>query len=102
MVSAEQSGLGAGRVRVDFVPHDRYISQEFVTFERERLWTKVWLWACREEEIPHVGDFYTFDIAIALKGLRTNPKQERQVSHFHQILDGYLSDPAWEGLRRAG
>ena len=29
---------------------------------RERLWPYVWQIACREEEIPKVGDFVTYDI----------------------------------------
>jgi hypothetical protein len=40
--------------------------------------------------------------SVALEGLRTNPKQEKQISHFHQVLDSYLSDPTREALRRAG
>lgn len=52
-----------GHVRPDYIPHDRYTSREFARLEKERLWTKTWLWACREEEIPKVGDYYTFDIA---------------------------------------
>ena len=39
------------------VPRRRYTSQEFATFEFERLWARVWQVACREEEIAHVGDF---------------------------------------------
>jgi phenylpropionate dioxygenase-like ring-hydroxylating dioxygenase large terminal subunit len=50
-------------VRPDFVPKDAYISKDFLRLEAERLWPKVWLIACREEEIPRAGDFVTFDIA---------------------------------------
>ncbi len=41
---------------------DRYISQEFFDREMERLWPRVWQWACREEHIPEVGDYYVYDI----------------------------------------
>jgi len=50
-------------VRPDFVPKESYVAEEFEKLERERLWPKVWLNACREEEIPDAGDFITFDIA---------------------------------------
>lgn len=49
-------------VRVDFVPKDGYLSREHLRLEHERLWPRVWQVACREEEIPHVGDFVTFDV----------------------------------------
>jgi len=41
----------------DLVPSVRYTSSEFAELEFERLWTRVWQVACREEEIPEVGDF---------------------------------------------
>lgn len=49
---------GAGYV----VAADHYISPEFAKIEAEKLWYRVWQMACREEEIPNVGDFYTYDI----------------------------------------
>lgn len=44
------------------VPAENYISAEFLREEAELLWPRVWQMACREEEIPKVGDFYTYDI----------------------------------------
>ncbi|MDA0339672.1 MAG: aromatic ring-hydroxylating dioxygenase subunit alpha, partial [Proteobacteria bacterium] len=35
---------------------------EFARLEMERLWTRVWQMACREEEIPDVGDHVVYDI----------------------------------------
>ena len=37
------------------IPASRYTSREFMKLEWERMWTKVWLMGCREEEIPDVG-----------------------------------------------
>jgi nitrite reductase/ring-hydroxylating ferredoxin subunit len=56
------SPLGAEPVRPDFVPADDYISKEFLKRENERLWPRVWLMACREEELAKPGAFVTFDI----------------------------------------
>ena len=42
---------------------DRYISADYHDKEVERLWMKVWQFACREEEIPEVGDHIRYDIA---------------------------------------
>ena len=44
------------------IPIEAYVSQDYVRRENELLWPKVWQIACREEEIPNVGDFYTYDI----------------------------------------
>ena len=40
----------------------RYFSREIAELETQRLWPKVWLMACRLEQIEKVGDFATFDI----------------------------------------
>jgi len=39
------------------VPRERYTSPAFAELEFERLWSRVWQVACREEEIAEVGDF---------------------------------------------
>ncbi len=46
-----------------FVPVERYTSRAFHELEVEKLWKKVWQMACREEDIPAVGDHITYDIA---------------------------------------
>ena len=52
---------GSG-VRADFVPTEHYTSPEFLRQEGEYLWPRVWQVACREEELPRVGSFLTYDI----------------------------------------
>jgi len=39
-----------------------YVSRDYIEFERDRLWRKVWLQAGRLEEIPNVGDFMTYEV----------------------------------------
>jgi nitrite reductase/ring-hydroxylating ferredoxin subunit len=41
---------------------DRYIDPEYARKEFENLWTRTWQFACREENIPEVGDYYVYDI----------------------------------------
>ncbi len=41
----------------------RYFDPAFHRLEQERLWPHVWQMACREEEIPEVGDVVVYDIA---------------------------------------
>ena len=46
----------------DLIPKERYTSPEFMALEWEKLWTKVWLVGCREDEIPEPGDYITTEI----------------------------------------
>ena len=41
----------------------RYTSAAWHEREVEKLWKKVWQFACREEDIPEPGDHYRYDIA---------------------------------------
>ncbi len=52
-------GVVESPVRLEVEP---YISEAYAREEKGKLWNKVWQVACREEEIPNVGDFYTYDI----------------------------------------
>ena len=44
------------------IPYERYVSREFFDREIEKLWPKVWQWACRAEHVPEVGDHFVYDI----------------------------------------
>jgi phenylpropionate dioxygenase-like ring-hydroxylating dioxygenase large terminal subunit len=52
----------AWRLAPDFVPRGRYVDREFLALEHERLFTRVWQMACREEEIPAVGSFLEYAV----------------------------------------
>jgi hypothetical protein len=43
--------------------NDRYIDPAYHAREVEKLWSRVWQFACREEHIPEVGDHIVYDIA---------------------------------------
>jgi len=46
----------------DFVPKERYTSRAFLELEMQRLWGRVWQIACREEELPAIGDYVEYAI----------------------------------------
>jgi len=52
----------AMRARGDYEPDNRqidyrrYHDTEFFKLELEKIWSKQWIFACREEDIPEVGD----------------------------------------------
>jgi len=50
-------------VRPDFVPKEAYIDSKFVALEKDRLWSNTWQVACREEELPEVGNYVAFNVA---------------------------------------
>ncbi|GGC03236.1 (2Fe-2S)-binding protein [Novosphingobium endophyticum] len=72
-----------GAVTPDRVPIDAYISPEYVRLEKERLWPRIWQMACREEEIPQPGDFYTYDIAD--ESITVVRKQDGTVAAYHNV-----------------
>jgi nitrite reductase/ring-hydroxylating ferredoxin subunit len=49
---------------VDIAP-SRYFDLGFHQLEVERVWSRVWQMACREEQIPDVGDSVVYDIGDA-------------------------------------
>lgn len=55
----DESRIDLGTRGVDI---SRYVSQEFHDLEIEHVWRKVWQMACREEEIPGVGDHIVYEI----------------------------------------
>lgn len=59
-VFRRKSPMPGGPVRI---PIDRFVKQEYHDLEVEKLWKKVWQMACREDDIPEVGDYYLYEIA---------------------------------------
>ncbi len=56
------------------VPKERYVSQEFLDLEMEKLWPRVWQVACREEELPETGDYLEYTIGDqSILVVRTDP-----------------------------
>lgn len=44
------------------IDYRRYTSREHYEQEMSHLWARTWQWACREEHIPQVGDYYVYEI----------------------------------------
>ncbi len=56
----------------------RYTSRAVHDLEVEKVWSRVWQMACREEQIPKVGDSIVFDVAgFSLIVVRSAPGQIR-------------------------
>lgn len=46
----------------DLIPKERYTSADYMKREWERMWSKVWLLGCREDDIPDLGDHIVTEI----------------------------------------
>jgi phenylpropionate dioxygenase-like ring-hydroxylating dioxygenase large terminal subunit len=57
LVAEAYEYLGDGEIG-----YDRYISPQVMAAEMDRVWPRTWQWACREEHIPEVGDYITYDV----------------------------------------
>lgn len=44
------------------IPFARYTDRAFFDREMQLMWRKVWQYACRDEHVPEVGDYYVYDI----------------------------------------
>ena len=42
---------------------EAFLSRDYALAEKDKLWPRVWQMAGREEDIPNIGDFFTYDIA---------------------------------------
>jgi phenylpropionate dioxygenase-like ring-hydroxylating dioxygenase large terminal subunit len=70
--------LGDAEPSTDGVPRARYTSRAFHAAEVEMLWPRVWQMACREEQVPEVGDSLVYDIArTSLVVVRVAPDEIR-------------------------
>ncbi len=45
-----------------FIPKEAYLSRDFATLERTKIWSKVWQVVGREEELTKVGDYITYNV----------------------------------------
>jgi phenylpropionate dioxygenase-like ring-hydroxylating dioxygenase large terminal subunit len=56
------------------LPKDIFFSPEYHQLEVEKLWKKVWQPACREEDLPKVGDYVLYQVAdLSIMVTRTAP-----------------------------
>ncbi len=62
---------------------EAFLSADYAAAEKELLWPKVWQMAGRLEDIPEVGDFFTYDICDdSIIVVRTGPET---IKAFHNV-----------------
>jgi phenylpropionate dioxygenase-like ring-hydroxylating dioxygenase large terminal subunit len=45
------------------IPIEWYLSRDIYEREKQRIWRRRWQVACREEDVPEVGDTWVYDVA---------------------------------------
>ena len=67
------------------VPTDRYFEKRIHDLEVERIWKRTWQMACREDEIPNVGDYHVYEIAdLSFLIVRTGENEIK--AHYNACL----------------
>ena len=66
------------------ISKDRYIEPAFAKGEFDRLWTRTWQFACREEHIPAVGDYHVYDVG-PYSFIVTRGRRERHPRAFQRL-----------------
>ena len=63
----------------------RFFSKEYHDLEVERLWKKTWQMACREDDIPEIGDYIVYEIA-SLSFLIVRTGENEFKAHYNACL----------------
>lgn len=81
-------------IRPDFVPAARYTAADVTAREKADLWPRVWHIVCREEEVPEVGDYVTYEIFDeSIVVIRTTATQIKAYYNVCQHRGRRLLDP---------
>lgn len=75
--------LSSKKVRADFVPVSDYISKDFLQLENERVWPRVWLMACRVEQLDSPGSYVVFD--FVRETILLVRQQSGEIKAFHNV-----------------
>ena len=71
---------------------EAFLSADYAQEEKQKLWPRVWQMAGREEDIPNVGDYFTYDICDdSIIIIRTAPEMPT-------LADRCATKPAFESL----
>ncbi len=71
------------KLGADVIPAERYTSADYAALEWSRMWTKVWLLGCREDDIPNPGDHIVTE--IGKESILIVRQQNGGVKAFHNV-----------------
>jgi nitrite reductase/ring-hydroxylating ferredoxin subunit len=83
MDKAAEVSRGASQEAPASFGQEPYLSRDWARSELDNVWARVWQHACRVEEIPHVGDYVTYEIGNdSVIIVRSAPDR---ISAFHNV-----------------
>ena len=83
--------LGTGPVSIESA-----LTQEQFGLERDRIFKKMWLHACRVEEIPNAGDYIVKDIDMCNASIILIRNKEGAVRAFHNVCRHRSNKVLWD------
>jgi len=93
----ERFGLDKGQV-----PVEPYISREFFEQERDQLFKRSWLMACRLEELPEEHSYVVKDFEIANASVLLTRGKNGKISAFHNVCSHRGNQVALERSGKQG
>ena len=72
--------MGTGEVSTE-----PYYSEEYFELEREYLFKKVWIIACRLEQIPKAGDYMVKELPVCDTSVIVVRRKDGGVNAFHNV-----------------
>src|SRR5882672_11431746 len=81
------------------LPGEVYSSPEIYDMEKQQIFMKYWLSVGRAEEIPNVGDYFTFKV-MKESIVVSRPAPDRVVAKLNQGLSGGVEGPGGKGNPR--
>lgn len=74
-LSAAIQARGTYRPSIDHIPFSTYTDRDYAAREMSHVWGRSWQYACREEDIPEVGDRIPYDVGpLSFIIIRTGPE----------------------------
>jgi phenylpropionate dioxygenase-like ring-hydroxylating dioxygenase large terminal subunit len=70
-------------IGLDPVAANRYYSRTFFQQEIDHVWNRTWQMACREEDVPNVGDCHIYEVVN--KSLIVVRTAEKEIKAFHNV-----------------
>ncbi|GLR66014.1 (2Fe-2S)-binding protein [Acidocella aquatica] len=80
----------------ELIPTELYYSQEQFKIERERVFSRAWLFAGRDVEIPKPGDFFAKEWDICDANILITRGKDSQIRAFHNVCSHRSVKVVWE------
>jgi glycine betaine catabolism A len=78
------------------IPTEPYFSPEQFEAEREKIFSKVWLFFGRDSDIPNVNDFLVKDFDVCDASILVTRNKQNKIQAFHNVCAHRAAKLVWE------